>query len=263
MKHSDIIFLRKLLLAVLIIAASALTLSCTASFYRFLLIIPLGIMYAHLIELQHQCIHRTAFENKYINDLIGFLVGIPFFISFSEYKKSHLNHHVSLGLSSNKEFIDYQINKKNFLWSLFCINRFSLKKINFSNLSKKMILEKIAIITLAIFFLLLSPANFILVWILPLLLIAHPVHFLIELPEHFGCEMESGDVFRNTRSITNPSNFMKWISNYNHLHVEHHRFQYIIPENLLKKSQKHQNRIIYKSHNYIQFYIEYSKFLRS
>ncbi|MGH7487318.1 MAG: fatty acid desaturase family protein, partial [bacterium] len=57
-------------------------------------------------------------------------------------------------------------------------------------------------------------------WLLPLML-AVPMHFLVELPEHLGCDSDSKDVLRNTRSITGGT-LSTWFTNGNNLHVEHH-----------------------------------------
>jgi fatty acid desaturase len=58
-------------------------------------------------------------------------------------------------------------------------------------------------------------------WLLALILIAEPAHFLIELPEHIFCDNASRSPFRNTRTIV-ASPFAVWFTNYNNFHVEHH-----------------------------------------
>ncbi len=57
-------------------------------------------------------------------------------------------------------------------------------------------------------------------WLLPFL-VAMPLHFLVELPEHILCDTSSIDVLRNTRSITG-SWITTWYTNGNNLHIEHH-----------------------------------------
>ena len=58
-------------------------------------------------------------------------------------------------------------------------------------------------------------------WVVPLVLSAEAAHFLIELPEHFGCDKPTRDVMTNTRTVM-ASRFMFWLTNGNNYHVEHH-----------------------------------------
>ena len=59
-------------------------------------------------------------------------------------------------------------------------------------------------------------------WLLPLLLVAEPCHFLIELPEHFGLNThDSTDVLVNTRTVR-ASRIAQWFTNFNNLHAAHH-----------------------------------------
>jgi fatty acid desaturase len=61
----------------------------------------------------------------------------------------------------------------------------------------------------------------LLAWLAPLVLVASPLHALIEMPEHYRCEVTSTDVMRNTRTIKTNA-FMTWLTNGNNFHVEHH-----------------------------------------
>ncbi|MEE8583708.1 MAG: fatty acid desaturase, partial [Acidobacteriota bacterium] len=69
--------------------------------------IVLGLMYAHAVELQHQCLHNTAFSSKGWNRLVGFLLGLPTLVSHSDYQHQHLRHHRYLGREGDREFFNY------------------------------------------------------------------------------------------------------------------------------------------------------------
>jgi fatty acid desaturase len=74
--------------------------------------------------------------------------------------------------------------------------------------------------------------NVILAWLISLFLVTEPVHFLIELPEHYGCKKISTEKYENTRTIKNASSIAKWFTNWNNFHVEHHLNPWVLPENL-------------------------------
>src|SRR5688500_17562854 len=73
--------------------------------------IVVGLMYAHLVELQHECLHEHAFRDRRMNRLFGFLCGVWMFSSYSQYKYEHLRHHALLGRDENKEFFNYRFNR--------------------------------------------------------------------------------------------------------------------------------------------------------
>ena len=75
-----------------------------------------------------------------------------------------------------------------------------------------------------------APFHWLSLWVIALMLVATPVHALIEMPEHYGCERDSRDTLHNTRSM--PSNrVMQWFTNGNNFHVEHHRYPNIPLQN--------------------------------
>jgi fatty acid desaturase len=59
-------------------------------------------------------------------------------------------------------------------------------------------------------------------WWIPALVVAEGVHFLIEMPEHFGLNtVTQPDVLANTRTIR-ASRLVRWFVNGNDLHTAHH-----------------------------------------
>jgi fatty acid desaturase len=91
------------------------------------------------------------------------------------------------------------------------------------------------------------------VWILPLLLVAQPLHFLIELPEHIGCDEGTSDVLRNTRTIVG-TRFSRWFTNYNNMHVEHHLEPTLSMDQMPNVYGQLTGHHKYLSQSYCQFY---------
>jgi fatty acid desaturase len=89
-------------------------------------------------------------------------------------------------------------------------------------------------------------------WLLPLIL-AVPMHFLVELPEHLGCDPDSKDVLRNTRSITG-SKFSTWFTNGNNLHVEHHAAMNVPMHKLRARHHIVHNEGKFVDSRYAEFY---------
>ena len=74
-------------------------------------------------------------------------------------------------------------------------------------------------------------------WFLPLLIFAEAAYFLIELPEHLGCDKTTRNVLQNTRTIVG-SRFSRWLTNCNNLHVEHHIFPTLAMKYLVKVHER-------------------------
>ena len=95
---------------------------------------------------------------------------------------------------------------------------------------------------------------FILAWYIPAVLIAEPITFLLELPEHYGLELyNNSNVFENTRSIK--TNFIfSWIANKNNLHTAHHYAPYVPMHNLniIHKQNEHLFKV--NESSYFNFY---------
>lgn len=204
----------------------------------------IGAMFAHAVEIQHQCLHFSAFQSRRINKIVGILLGLPTLTSFHAYRRSHLEHHRNLGTSNDTPFFTYRFVEQpsvlSLLYDLFGVSHIkaSLSAIfgagdsrlirlpegeEPNNISERFdyglmgFLLVCATFTTVVF----GPTIVLKVWVLPFLLVAQPLHFLIELPEHIGCDEGTTDALRNTRTIVG-SRFSKWFTNYNNMHVEHH-----------------------------------------
>lgn len=230
-------FILKLMLMVTIVATGATLVNIEPWFSHFLGTILIGVMFAHALELQHQCLHYQGFESKALNRFIGFVLGLPMLVSFSHYRFKHLHHHRHLGRKTDLEFFTYNssgnIKLGSFLWDLSGLSQLRSAVINIltafgfleqcdEHLTAEARFEYILITLVLGAALAVNPIATFQFWIAPLLFIAGPAHFLIEIPEHLFCERGSTDVYRNTRSIRG-SSFSRWLTNANNFHVEHHR----------------------------------------
>jgi fatty acid desaturase len=205
----------------------------------------LGLLWAHGLELQHECLHQAMFPSRTANRLLGFLFGAPMLVSYSHYHYQHLHHHKHVGTSEDAEIFNYERSSLNnpiafFIraWNLSRIPAFLLTLLGFLQGSyppvfsaphkrREVLVEYLALALLlgGGLYAILSGAAPILVkvWLIPWLAFGEFFHFMIELPEHLGCDKSKKDVFINTRSYkTNP--VIAYLVNGNNYHVEHHLF---------------------------------------
>jgi fatty acid desaturase len=244
----------------------------------------LGLAYAHAVELQHQCLHSTAYRSKFWSRVVGVLLGLPSLVSFSDYQNSHLKHHRLLGTPEDKEFFNYAYKKLNsfpalvqHLWMLrhyrdvmgyiFNSARGKLvrkdeatlkmaKKIRFEY--QLMAVFLVAMVFLTIFF---QTTLFLKLWFIPLL-VAVPTHALIELPEHIGCKTTINDVLVNTRTIRT-NKLVVWFVNGNNYHVEHHWLPAVPNDKFPALHAYVKSRTAYADISYRSFYTQFFRNLRN
>ncbi len=241
----QLVFVKKLAICAVIISLSYVLLRLHINYLvSTTCITVLGFMYAHMVELQHECLHESAFKNRNLNRWVGFVLGIFMMSSYSHYKYDHLRHHAYLGTEMNKEFFNYRFKGINslpgFIYGAFHLGRYkdvvrnifySLTNRDIPNVESKkwqtMIKNEyrflVAALLLTLCYTLYSgDLFFVYAWYVPALLISEAVHFLIELPEHYGLNTISNpNVLENTRTIYTNA-FFEWFTNYNNLHTAHH-----------------------------------------
>ncbi|MEU5534178.1 fatty acid desaturase [Streptomyces sp. NPDC020362] len=270
-------FIFKLFIAYAIWAlGAALALSSGPWPLRALGVFLIGAMYSHWLELQHQCLHHSAFRRARWHRIVGVPLGVPMLVSYSHYRVRHLQHHRYLGTDQDSEFFGFD-SRQPVTWGVLVREALAFGRLGGAvadvarawtgswtydtgqiaparrrevvaeyRLFVLPILAAVALVALGQGRLVLS------VWLLPLL-VAVPLHFLVELPEHIMCDNTSTDVLRNTRSITG-SWFSTWYTNGNNLHIEHHAAM-VVPINQLR--QRHDLTLSYAKHtssSYPQFF---------
>jgi fatty acid desaturase len=241
-----------------------------------------GLMFAHAAELQHETLHNLGFRSRTANTVAGIVLGVPMLVSFTDYRVAHLRHHRYLGDPANREFFDYgdqygaegERNRLRtaFNWfvrfsmlhhyALFLRNLFhSLRGRDFEGetattsrrIRRDHLVVLAALVAVASLSFALGRPVVVLVWILPLVLVAGPVHAAIELPEHYGCETLDEDAFANTRTIRS-NRFMYWFTNGNNFHVEHHLLPNLPIERLPEAHVLVRDRLRYFHSGYGHFF---------
>lgn len=270
-------FITKLVASFVLIAASwtmiALAIHWTLT---ALAVFVAGAMFAHLVELQHECLHEHAFRSRWANRVAGFFSGMFMLSSFWHYKHDHLRHHAFLGTPQNQEFFNYRFRHLDsplgFLIAIFHPGRYwdvardmvrawlwrpmptvprdrDRRKIQ----TEYRLLSILVLAAVAGSFA-FDSTFLIFAWLIPALLVAEPAHFLIEMPEHFGLNTQTDpDVLSNTRTI-NASKFAQWYTNFNNLHTAHHYHQGVPMAQAVALHLTIKDRIVPVEPSYVSFY---------
>jgi fatty acid desaturase len=239
-------------------------------------VVVLGVMYAHLVELQHECLHEHAYASRRLNRFVGFLCGLAMMSSFAHYKYEHLRHHAYLGTPQNKEFFNYRFHGLDSVpgFTVAAMHPGRYKDV-FTNMARSLLNRPIrgverprdlhriqaeyrwfALALVAGIAFTAATGNLILVfvWLLPALLVAEAVHFLIELPEHFGLNTQTDpNVLTNTRTVL-AGPFAVWVTNGNNLHTAHHYHQGVPMTNVPRLHELAKQRFESVMPSYWSFY---------
>jgi fatty acid desaturase len=244
----------------------------------------LGLLYAHAVELQHQCLHSTGYKSKVWNRIVGVILGLPSFVSFSDYQNSHLKHHRLLGTPEDKEFFNYSYQKLNSIKALIphlWMVRHYRDVVGYivKSVFGKLVREKEATLKMAkkirseyqimaVFFAGMAVVTIVFqtpillkLWLVPFL-IAIPAHALIELPEHIGCNTKVPNVLENTRTIK-ASKLAVWFVDGNNYHVEHHWLPGVPNDKFPVLHTSVNGRVRYLDDSYWSFYMKFLKNLRA
>ncbi len=196
-------------------------------------VVLLALAYARSLEFVHACIHARFVGRGKVNHWIGALLALPMLVSFSRWRSEHARHHHDV----RKEGFRYEYGRlttvPELFLHLFMIRHFidavlSVVRAPFQtprNVSAARVRREYLLIggyLSAVGLLAVLAQNSI-----PLLLFIAPlpfaaiIHTHIELPEHFDCEGESSDAFKNSRIMT-CSRLVTWFVHYNNYHALHH-----------------------------------------
>lgn len=267
---------------VAVIVLGALSLLLTTPLW-LLPSILLGLAYAHAVELQHQCLHNTAYRSKFWNRAVGVPLGLPSFVSYSDYQNSHFKHHRLLGTPEDKEFFNYSYENLTSLRALIphlwmvrhyqgvtadifhsmrgkVVREQEAKRAQARKIRSEYQLMALLIIAMVALTFIFQTTIFLRLWLIPFL-IAVPAHALIELPEHMGCDRSLPNVLVNTRTMRANKLFV-WFVNGNNYHVEHH-WMPSVPNDKFPELHKHViSRITYLDSSYGSFYAQFFRNLR-
>jgi fatty acid desaturase len=244
------LFTLKVLVCALITAAGCWLALQPHLTFRLFGVLLIGLMFAHAAELQHETLHGLAYRSRRANRVVGVLLGLPMLISFTAYRVIHMRHHRDLGTPQNREFFDYgdqygagerRTRMRN---ALTWLVRFTMVRhywqfatdvgravrdgdfdgesaVNSRRMRTEYLLVLFALLAAAALSAVFTTPVVLWVWLLPLVIVAAPAHALIELPEHFRCDVLDRSPFANTRTIKS-NRLLTWYTNGNNFHVEHH-----------------------------------------
>jgi fatty acid desaturase len=232
--------------AYLLLVAGGATLYCVAEnqLLRALAVVALGIVYAHGVELQHEALHGNLFGRRGLDRVAGIVTGAPMLVSFTQYRAYHLHHHRCVGTSIDEELFDYTprslsnpVSTIVRVWNLVKLPAFLvtfLKMLQGEYPDKVRRGDQAALLAEYAFLLAMLAVAIVsalwlgrplllMLWIVPWLLVAEPVHFMVEVPEHIGCNRSTRSILGNTRSY--PAHLLwAYFANFNNFHIEHHLF---------------------------------------
>ena len=212
-------------------------------FLKILVMTAHGSFIAFLYAGLHECIHKSAFKNKRLNEIVGYFIGFLLLRSFLNGRYRHMAHHTFTQhpekdpdkVDFPSGYIDYLKHVTSFtLWIRIIENLFrhSLGKTSESEKNyipeseiKSLIFESrmmsigyILIIFLSIYF---SSTFFLIYWFIPRIL-GEPFLRLVRMVEHTGKD-ETADMIHNTRTSF-PSAFLKFLYWNMPYHIEHHLY---------------------------------------
>jgi fatty acid desaturase len=241
-------------------------------------IVVIGLMFGHLVELQHECLHEHAYRSRKLNRWVGVACGLFMFSSYSHYKYDHLRHHAFLGTPKNKEFFNYRFRNLDsvpgFLYAAFHLGRYKDVVLNIvrsvfgrplpgvrSEVEARKIRAEYRVYAAAVVVAVavsvaLGTPLLVFAWLIPTLLVAEATHFMIEMPEHFGLNTQTDpNVLSNTRTIKATA-FAQWFTNGNNLHTAHHFHQGVPMVNVARLHRLTEPQIEVVEESYPSFYLK-------
>ncbi|MET9434824.1 fatty acid desaturase [Streptomyces sp. NPDC006551] len=276
-RHDQTVFIGKLLVAAALTAAGVYLALRDGLLLSAAGIVLLAAVYTHMVELQHQCLHHSAFTSARPHRLVGVPLGLPLLVSYTHYRVRHLQHHKHLGTPQDSEFFGFDT-RAPLTWGMLLRGAFDYGRLvtiareigrswrgtwqyDAGEISDRRRREVVAeyrwMVVPILAAVALSVAGYggpvLELWVLPLL-VAAPMHFFLELPEHILCDTETTDVLRNTRSIKG-SWFSTWYTNGNNLHVEHHAVMTVAINRLRERHDEVSRLAAHVERSYPAFYL--------
>ncbi|MDF3808921.1 MULTISPECIES: fatty acid desaturase [Rhodopseudomonas] len=200
----------------------------------------LGLAYAHGLELQHEALHAILLPTPRGNRLVGALLGLPMLTTYTDTRLRHLHHHRFVGttrdiydrscrdFASSGAVIAHVLSAgrlRDFITTLGALaaNRADpiLKGRAYALARNEFVITAIVMAALLAFAAAIDLRLVLWGWLVPALLVAPVIHFLMTSPEHVGRERASRDPARNSRTYP-ASPLWNYLINYDNYHIEHH-----------------------------------------
>lgn len=236
------------------LAGHLIAMAASASLHGFLLqrgahwalvgiaAIAYGFTLVTMFAAMHECVHRTAFASRRLNDLVGWFAGLLSFYNSTFYRYYHGWHHRFTQIPGRDPELDdpkptgfgsYLKEMSGYYWWLGKLQthaRIALGRVQgypfLSETTRPLVVRSVRLQLLAYGLgVALSAAAgepwFVIYWFLPVAL-GQPLLRFILLAEHTGCSQDD-DPLTNTRTTHTvyPVRFLMWEMPY---HAEHHRY---------------------------------------
>ncbi|MDF1751077.1 MAG: fatty acid desaturase [Alphaproteobacteria bacterium] len=240
----------------------------------------LGVALIFLFAPAHECVHRTAFATRWINDAVAAFTGWILMLPPQYFRAFHLEHHRHTQIpGKDPELAGKAIGSVGqYLWHITGIPywRAAVTGLITHALGRGMepfltgrtarSVQREAQIFLALYGLAMVVSVWIgswallTYWLIPVVM-AQPCLRLYLLAEHGLCPMVD-DMFRNTRTtLTNPViRALAWNMPY---HTEHHAFMAVPFHRLPEVHALFQDRIAEQTPGYLAFHKDYLRELRN
>lgn len=202
-----------------------------------------GISLAVMFCTTHECVHRTAFKNPKVNDIVGWWAGLLSFYNSTFYRYYHKWHHRYTQIAGKDPELD-DPNPENwgqYLWKMSGIpwwgdkvtghvkvalgdvdNCYFLPESAYGDVIQSTRLQLGTYAAIGLLSTALGHPEFIFIyWLLPLA-VGQPFLRFVLIAEHTGCS-DDGNPLTNTRTTLTvwPVRFLMWNMPY---HAEHHMY---------------------------------------
>ncbi len=213
---------------------------------NWLIALPMVVIYgfslASMFAVVHECVHRTAFANNRLNDLVAWCAGVLSFYNSTFYRRYHKWHHrytqingkdPELEAPKPSNFKEYLAEISGFNWWIgkfkthypVAMGKFDNCPYIAENAKERVV--RSTRLQLAVYFsaialsVIIGKPWFIIYWLLPLA-VGQPILRAILLAEHTGCSNDNNPL-TNTRTTLTwfPIKFLMWNMPF---HAEHHLY---------------------------------------
>ncbi len=224
-----------------------------------------GVVLAFLFSPLHECIHRTAFESRWINDAVASVCGFLLLLPKEYFRAFHLTHHQhtqdpehdpELLAPKPASLGDYLLHLSGLpYWRerIGTLMRHAVGRVNEPFVGERlrivMVREARGYLALyaaaGIFSVYANSSALLVYWIVPVI-IGQPLLRAFLLAEHTGCPLVT-DMLKNSRT-TNTNRLVKTLAWNMPYHAEHHAYAaipfHVLPQapGILEDRIEHQSR---------------------
>ncbi|MEM6254282.1 MAG: fatty acid desaturase family protein [Cyanobacteria bacterium P01_D01_bin.156] len=215
----------------------------TDGWFKIPALLVYGIGLAMMFCPTHECVHRTAFANPKINEIVGWWAGLLSFYNSTFYRYYHKWHHRYTQIAGKDPELDdpKPENRVEYLWRMSGIpwwrdkvkghikialgnveDCYFLPESSHSDVIQSTRLQLGAYVAIALLTTLLGHPEFIVIyWVLPLA-VGQPFLRFVLIAEHTGCSDDSNPLTNTRTTLTMwPVRFLMWNMPY---HAEHHMY---------------------------------------